>query len=136
MGGVIQGIKLIIGLITGICILMRHSVMRPLRAEMLSRCVLTGQKTRPPGWIALSSETHYPISMMQCIPKTADPMAGGRKLALFCKGGAHLLSVLRSPVNHSVVGFKRFTRGVGETLCGEDEAADVPVQTVGYLKML
>lgn len=34
--GVIQGIKLIMGLIRGICILMRHSAMGPLQAEMLS----------------------------------------------------------------------------------------------------
>lgn len=72
--GVIQGIKLIIGLIRGMCILMRHSAMGPLQAEMLSCCVLTRLKTRPPGWIGLSLETHYPIPMMQYISKTTGPM--------------------------------------------------------------
>ncbi len=72
--GVIQGIKLIIGLIRGMCILMRHSAMGPLQAEMLSCCALTRLKTRPPGWIVLSLETHYPISMMQYISKTTGPM--------------------------------------------------------------
>ncbi len=70
--GIIQGIKLIIGLIKGICILMKHSVMGPLQAEMLPYCVLTSLKTRPPGWIVLSLETHYPISMMQYISKQQD----------------------------------------------------------------
>lgn len=68
--GVIQGIKLMIGLIRGICILMRHSAMRPLQAEMLSYCLLTRLKTRPRGWIVLSLETHYLVSVMQYIYKT------------------------------------------------------------------
>lgn len=65
--GVIQGIQMIIGLIRGVCILMRRSAMGPLQAEMLSYCALTRLKTRPPGQIVLSLETHYPISMMQYI---------------------------------------------------------------------
>lgn len=71
---VIQGIKMIIGLIRGICILMRHSVMGPLQAEMLSCCALTRLKRKPPGLIVLSLETHYPVSMMQYISTRKAPM--------------------------------------------------------------
>lgn len=72
---VIQGIKLIIGLIRGICILMRHSAMGPLQAEMLSCCELTGLERKPPGLIVLSLETHYPVSMLQYVSTRKAPMA-------------------------------------------------------------
>lgn len=66
---IIQGIKLIIGLIRGICILMKHSAMGPLQAEMLSYWVLTKLKISQSGWIVPSLETYYPISTMQHISK-------------------------------------------------------------------
>lgn len=71
--GVIQGIKLIIGLIRRICILMRHSVTRPLRLKCYPSARWPDWETRPPLWIVLSSETHYPISMMQYVSKTTVP---------------------------------------------------------------
>lgn len=67
--GAIQRMKLIIGLIRGIGILMRHSAMGPLKSRMWSCVVLTRLKLGPPRWILLSSETHYPNSMMQFISK-------------------------------------------------------------------
>lgn len=49
--GVIQGIKLIIGLIRRICILMRHSVTRPLRLKCYPTARWPDWETRPPLWI-------------------------------------------------------------------------------------
>lgn len=102
---VIRGIKTIIGLIKGICILMRPSVMMPLHGEMLSYCVLTRVTTRPPGWIVPPSETHYTVSMIQRISKTARPMTLEGNCFCFVKAVPIYQLFKRSPPNHNIFKF-------------------------------
>lgn len=107
--GVIRGIKLIIGLIRRIRILMRHSVMRPLRLKCYPTARWPGWETRPPLWIVLSSETHYPISMMQYVSKTTGPTTWeGNWLCFAKKGSAFYRLFWVSRANCNIFRFKLF----------------------------
>lgn len=105
--------------------------MRPLHAEMLSDCVLTGLKTRPPGWIVLSSETHYPISMMQYISTTTGPMTWERNWLCFANslGEAQQITIF-SDLNCSYEASWKFI------YFREKFTITSKAHTIGYFKIL